>query len=376
MGCVAWVGAFVARHGHNLPTDDEWAFVNVTYASTGDQFKWLGKKHIEHRFPLGRLLVLVLLHVTGHDYRAGMWLTVAFLATTAALFILAAHRLRGHTVLADAIFPLLFLHVGHTENLLMGYQVVFTLTVLALGAFALLTSSTTGSSRGLKALLGSICLLVIANGGWQGLLFVPWVGVWVAVQTWKALQTEGERQYGWTAAAIVTVVAVYLAYSGCTLLDDNQGRKKLAAATVSEVQLRAVGETIGIGIGLAGSSTPACVARTGWILLVVQAIVAIALILTAWRRPDRRAAAFGLLAILVGVWSFAVGIGYARGTGYASRYTTFTALGVAVPFLFLAKFVKRSAFPATVLVAATMAYMLPGNMRHGKGEGFMMDRHF
>ena len=129
---VIWTAVFIARHGHNLPANDEWAFVSITYASWADKFEWLGERHMEHRFPLARAVFLGLLEATGHDYRAGMWMTLGLFAATAATLILAARRLRGHTSLADAAFPFLFLHVGHTENLLMGYQIVFTITVLAL----------------------------------------------------------------------------------------------------------------------------------------------------------------------------------------------------------------------------------------------------
>ena len=47
---------------------------------------------------------------------------------SAAALILAARRLRGRTELVDAAFPVLLRHAGHSENLLMGYQVVFTQT--------------------------------------------------------------------------------------------------------------------------------------------------------------------------------------------------------------------------------------------------------
>lgn len=370
------VAGYVARHGHDLPTDDEWAFVKVSYASFEEQFRWLGERHMEHRFPLGRVLYLGLLHLTGHDYRVGMWVTVGILAATAALLVLAARRLRGRTVLADAVFPLLFLHGAHTENLLMGYQIVFTLTVLALGAFALVVANSAKARPRRTALAGAACLLVIANGGWQGLLFVPFVGLWSAAWAWRALRTDGERGHGLVAALGVFLVATYLGWSGWVLVGDMQYAKERAEALGTDARVRAIAETLGIGIGVAGARTPVGVATAGWVLLGVQAVTAAVLAWVAWRRPDRRSAALGLLAVMLGVWMFAFAIGYSRGSGFASRYTTFTALGAAMPFLLLARCARRSAWPTAAVVVALAVYMIPGNARHAKAEGKVADRHY
>ena len=159
-----WTAIFIARHGHNLPANDEWVFVPITYASWSEKIKWIGERHMEHRFPLARIIYLGLLEATDYDYRAGMWMTLGLLGISAAALMRAAHRLRGHTSLADTAFVFLFLHVGHTENLLMGYQIAFTITVLALSLFALLVaySDRMTSSRGR---LGGGSLVTI--GAWR-----------------------------------------------------------------------------------------------------------------------------------------------------------------------------------------------------------------
>ena len=181
-----WTAIFIARHGHNLPANDEWVFVPITYASWSEKIQWIGERHMEHRFPLARFIYLGLLEATDYDYRAGMWMTLGLLgALRRRAYMAAPCRLRGHTSIADSAFVFLFLHVGHTENLLMGYQIAFTITVLALSLFALLVaySDTMPASR--AAAWGALCLVTIALGGWLGLVFVPAVGLWVGWQAWR-----------------------------------------------------------------------------------------------------------------------------------------------------------------------------------------------
>lgn len=372
LAALVWTAVFVARHGHNLPAYDEWAFVSISYSSLEDQFKWLGARHMEHRFPLARYVFLAQLGLTGHDFRAGMWLTVGLLAGTAGLLTLAARRLRGHTALADCAFPLLFLHAGHTENLLMGYQIAFTITVFALAGFALVVARSKDAPPGRSAAWGAACLFVVANGGWLGLIFTPWMGMWTAWHAWKA---SGDRGRRWGSSAVVLAVAVYAGWSSWVLLEVMKDGTARAEAAGLAARIRAIAEVTGIGLG-PGIGVFFSLPTIGWVLVGVQILTVVALAVIGVRRPEERAVAFGLVAIMLGVWLFALGIGYSRGSGYASRYTTFTALGVVVPFLLLARYVPWAEWPAAVLAITTAVFVVPQNAKHAKYQGAVLDeRH-
>ena len=81
---AAWVAMtasaalFVARHGCNLPRQDEWEFVPVV-CGHADQLDWVFGRHYEHRYPLARAVYVALHAATGQDFRAGMWFSVVVL---------------------------------------------------------------------------------------------------------------------------------------------------------------------------------------------------------------------------------------------------------------------------------------------------------
>jgi hypothetical protein len=182
--------SYTARNGRNLPMQDEWEFVPPLLGLTSG-WDWAFEKHYEHRYVLGRFLYLTLHRLTGNWFPASMVLTLLFLAGSAVALVRAARRVRGHDHPADLWFPVLLLNAGHYENLLMGYQVVFTLTtVLAAGLLAVMArSAELDPAR--SGLWAGLLLLGIMTGGGIGLLFVPPVGVWVGYQVLRAIRGGG-----------------------------------------------------------------------------------------------------------------------------------------------------------------------------------------
>ena len=331
---LAWVASYVGRHGHNLPVCDEWAFVPITYAPWSERIHWLGEPHMEHRFPLARVVWLCLLDVTHQDYRAGMWLTVLLNASAALALIVAARRLRGQTALADIGFPLLLLHPGHTENLLMGYQIAFTFTTFFLALFALLVSGAGNSTPARCAVRGALLLIPMAMGGWLGLIFTLPLGGWVAWQLYRA--TDARTQTRIAVAMVLIAVAAYFGWSVSETLHSRAAAgtdKPIALA----IRLRGVAEAAGIGLGPVAWARVS-LAMHGWAVLSVELATAIGLLTVGLRRREERPLAWGLLALLLGVWAFAMAVGYSRGTGIASRYSVFTAFGPVVTLLAAARY--------------------------------------
>jgi hypothetical protein len=362
-----WVAVYVAQHGHNLPASDEWAFVRISYAPWSERLDWLGERHMEHRFPLARAVFLGLLESTGHDFRAGMWLTTILLSCSAAALILAANRLRGRTSLADAGFPLLFLHLGHTENLLMGYQIAFTITVAALALFALLIAHSHLLDPMRAACWGAALLVPIALGGWLGLVFIPPLVLWVGWQWWRA------RGAGLTVVAILAAVVGYFAWSVWFLLAAG-GVQHVEGVPDPAERIRALLGVTGVGLGPGfGRSV-----KPGWsgaVILAIQATTIYALVRVGRRWPEERPVTWGLLTLMMGVWAFALAVGFSRGSGLASRYSAFTALGIAIPLLAVARYSRPSTQIAAIIVIGT-ALVAIANERHGRLAGMRLDERY
>ena len=362
-----WVAVYVARHGHNLPANDEWAFVRISYAPWSERLEWIGERHMEHRFPLARAVFLGLLEVTGHDFRAGMWLTTILLSCSAASLILAASRLRGRTSFADAGFPLLLLHLGHTENLLMGYQIAFTITVAALAFFALLIAHSHLLDPMRAAFWGAVLLVPIALGGWLGLVFIPPLSLWVGWQWWRA------RGAGLGVLAILAGVVGYLIWSVWFLLAAG-GVQYVEGVPDPVARIRALlGVTaLGLGPGFGRSVKPEW---SGAVILAMQAGTIRALLRVGCRSPEERPVAWGLLTLMMGVWAFAFAVGFGRGSGLASRYSAFAALGVAVPLLALARYGGPSTRIVTLIVIGS-AIVAVVNERPGRLAGVRLDERY
>jgi hypothetical protein len=335
-GMTAWLAVFVAKHGHNLPVNDEWAFVPTLYAGWREKLSWLFQLHCEHRFILGRLVYLGLMWVAGIDFRVGLWATFVFLTTAAAVLILAARKLRGHTHHVDIIFPLLVLHLGHTENLMMGYQLVFTLTALYLALFALLVAHSATLRPATTAMLGAALLVPISLGGGQGLAFIPALAFWVAWQVLRAFRTGGSWWRSFCAGLLLVTVACY---TTAAVLEQLSHPSPEAIRNSPLETVRVAVQVFGLGIGPVGlTETPG----VGWGVLAAEIVVGFALLVIAWRRTEEQPVALGLLAMLGGVFAFVLAVGHARDNGWCSRFAVFAMFGPVVIALALARYMGPS----------------------------------
>jgi hypothetical protein len=142
-------------------------------------------------------------------------------------------------------------------------------------------------------------------------------------------------------------------------------------------RVRSVAEVAGIALGSGlGVRSPDRFVTAGVLLLVAQAATGAYLVWVAVRRPGERAVALGLVALLAGAGLFELSIGFSRGSGLASRYTAFTALGVAASLFTLARYARWSPWPAAALVAAFGLFVSPDNTVHGVTSGkFHLAQH-
>jgi hypothetical protein len=352
-------GAFVAVIGTNAPYADEWEFVP---ALLGEEpaLPWLWQQHNEHRLPLPRAAYLLLFKLT-HDFRAGMLAQVAALSALALYLMRLADRLRGKPVWADAFFPISLLHVGHWENLVMGYQICFVLFCVLATGLGVVALRTTRENAFRSGVLAGLLLLALALTGGSGLVVVPPVAAWLvylAVGLWRT----GARG---KAALVLLFVALPAAYLGAYFTDyhrpPDHPEPSSDPVMVARVALQVVAVSFGIGV-----SEVWWAAALG--LLGVGGATA-AVLLGRWGDPRERPAAAGLLAVAAGVTGVALAIGVGRGWGATmglwSRYSLLAWPLLATTYLVWARLGGKWV-PVALCVAAALAF--PANT----GTGMMV----
>jgi hypothetical protein len=350
---VGWVAmlvlatTYVTRNGRNLPMQDEWEFIPPLLGLTSG-WDWAFEKHYEHRYVLGRFLYLGLHRMTGNWFPAGMVLTLLFLAGSAFLLVRVARRVRGHDHPADLWFPVLLLNAGHYENLLMGYQVVFTLTTILAAVLLAVVARSRDADPVRSATWAGVVLLGIMTGGGIGLLFVPPVGAWIGNQQNKCINGGG-RIRRWLPGLLTLGAAV--AYAGWTARDLLQAPPTAERHGV-ELTLRHALEFLAEGVGPIGCHAWPVI---GWTVLAVEAATVLVLIAVAARRPAERPVALGWLAVLAGVWLVVAAVGHGRPSGFASRYACVSCLGLCVSLLTAARYVR---LPAWAGVPASLALLV------------------
>jgi hypothetical protein len=157
-----------------VPLAEDWFLVAPLTGHEPELFAWLWEQNNEHRTPLARLILLGTITAARGDFRAGGYLNAALLAATAAGLILFTRRIRGgRTDPADAVFPLLLMHFGHSHQVLFTWLLLFvaSTSVTLVAGCALFARQSVASPRAAAA--AGIALLLLPLCGMNGLLFVP-----------------------------------------------------------------------------------------------------------------------------------------------------------------------------------------------------------
>jgi len=131
LGCIA-------IYGRNLPLSEDWEMVPAITGHQPNLLEWLWEGNNEHRLPFPKIIYLILLRASGGDFRIGMIANTVMLGGLSLAMILTARHLRGRTRLADAFLPLALLHLGHSSNMLIGWQILFVISTVLVGAWLLI----------------------------------------------------------------------------------------------------------------------------------------------------------------------------------------------------------------------------------------------
>lgn len=359
-GVPFWTAALAAglvwyalRYGSNAPVMDEWDVAPQLrqYLRDGRPAEWVLMRHNEHRYPAARLLYAALMAATGYDFRSGMVASALLLGAAAHLFARAAARARGRPAWADLLIPALLLNFGASFNVLMGYQVAFSLFVLA-AAFAawVVVADTPGRGGDLAA---SAALVALALNGMPGLLLAAPLAGWAA---WRA--TRGPRWASWGRAPLAWLpLAAVVAYGLWSAAGMERSADPSTRLPDWGVRAVAAGQFLSMGLGT-------WVIESDWgtlgrLMGVGYAAALLALGAAFARRPADRAVALGLAAILVGVVGMAGGVAWGRGCGLIERYTSTAAVGLAVAWVAAARWLPlpRAASALGVAAAAGLVWL-------------------
>jgi hypothetical protein len=356
--------ALVVRCGVNLPYMDEWPNVDFL-AARRPPWAWAFSWHNEHLLPLPRLVYWGAF-VLGYDLRAAMVLSVVLWSALARVLVSAARAARGRPALSDALFPILLLHPGQFENVLMSYQICFSLSAFLAGCeFVLLAGGAVSPGR--VAAVGA-CAAALPWCGGHGLLFaLPGLG-WMA-----AVALAGVAGFGGVGRAARTVAVIGLLAGSVTASsyvwlpgkpsppsDEPPGPGRWVAGVFGFAAA---------GYGPAGERFwPATAALPAGVWAVAAA--------AGWRARREAAGAkwsqyLGGVAALAGATAVALAVAWGRSrygmhAVFFPRYVGLAALLPASAVLFCLRFGPTWFAPVATAIAVAM---LPYNVWSGWGSG-------
>ncbi len=358
--------------GHNIPLAEDWLMVAPLTGKEPNLADWLWRQVNEHRIPVPRLILLLLLQSTGGDFRVGGFFNVVLLGLLAFVAILAVRRLRGgRTRVADAFFPLILLHTGHSANLLMGWQVVFVFpTVLTCAVILAFTGARNWFDSWPKTLFLGISVVIMPLCGANGLLFVPFLAGWFTywgVRQWRTAPPRSTPRR--TSAFLVGAAGVAVALSALYFVGYEHPWWNPPSPGITAT-LKTAAKLAAMGFGpVASRSWPVSIAVALGILLTSLAVAAYGVLRT---KGTERQRALGVFLLFGNVLVFALAVGYGRAgwvptIGLPSRYVLLT-----VPALFASFFIWELYGPARLRkvfhggLFLTALVLLPFNARVGR----------
>lgn len=370
---------FVYRYAQPGPVVDEWEFVPAL--SDEEPFgPWLWKLHNEHRFPLPRLIWYPITRLSG-DYSMACYVSLAGASFLTLLLIGAARDLRGKLHFTDAFFPMSILHMGHWENLRMGYQIVFMMNLLFAGILLWIIVRTNRNNLFPRAVQAGLVTLLLLACGAGGLAFGPLMVIWltaVAQWYWRATPREGKRfRVLWIvglAALIPVYILLYLqGYERPSYHPDPVAVWKSHGEALFQAFRSAI-QALDMAFGPAGMGLwPASI----FVFSLGLLECALLLLRVLAARIEERPRAFGLLLFLASVCFMAFGIGWGRCgfreangepgfMAHAARYSwiTWPALG-AIYYMWMLYGGPRTSRLVPLGLFSTILIMLPFNVVTG-----------
>lgn len=328
MSITAW--NYIADGASRVPVWDDMEFVPLIHP----EFHWTANEawalHNEHRIPLPRIIGSSVYKWT-HDIRTMMYIDLVLLIGLSLAMMLVARKIRGRTTLVDAVFPLLWLHTGNSENLLMGFQVALILPTVLVSAMTMIAISRPRTGLTWReAIVFGLCLLSLPLCGGPGITQAPPIAVGLAASVFFALR-KGDRQQRsgavWTTLFLALLGGLFVLYMIGFVYPDNSAR--------SSDPMLIMGAAIRVATLVFGEAGRAWWPWSGYAILSLVAITLVLLFGTWRKQVGERWRVVALVFSLGAISMLVLAIGYGRsggGTdaGFATRYITLPSPLIAV----------------------------------------------
>ena len=262
----------------------------------------------EHRMVLPKLVVLPLTKAFGGWLPVTNYLSVLVLGLGAGILLLAVRKIRGKTILADAIIPLALLHFGHADAYVFRFMFNITLWVVLTGAvlatIAIIPDGLPRPRHILPIGLLTLCLpLCMASGVPVALAVATWL-LYIGIRAWR---TGGHYRWqsapaAWASALVLVACVVAYFYGYFT---PGGGAHQSSLWAVLKTSLRCLGTCLGPWLHPLGR----------WHLLLMPMVLLATTALLAWgywREPQTRERLLGLAFVLVSAVSVPLAVGYGR----------------------------------------------------------------
>lgn len=354
----------IARYGRNIPLAEDWYLVAPYTGQEPDVLQWIWAQNNEHRLPLQRILLLGLLHLTGGDFRAGMYASALLMAAMSGALILTAAAARGGIVRwTDVFFPVLLLNLGHWENYVFGWQLQFTASIALMLALLIAIVRSRSLGRAGWLAIGGVALMLLPLSGANGLIVALALAPWALFAGFRAPGDASSRFARIAAPASITLVGLY--FVGYDSPDWTPANPGVVETLKTAAKIAAMG------------LMPA--ATFNWKLFVALALPALAvsalpLLRAAWRAwlgsaAEERERVLGMLCYGAGMVGLIAAIGYGR-AGYGTGATPYRYALLVAPIFCLAYFVwqlygPRLASRVQAMFAVIPLLCLPWNVHAG-----------
>jgi hypothetical protein len=314
------------RYSVPVPLDELWGTPFLMGQPFTLQSLWEAHNG-QHRLPLPKVVLLALNTLTGYDFATVAFFNPLALGAMAAALIWGARRLRGRTSYVDAFFPLILLHLGHGDNLLISWEVVFMVPVMITVAVLLLLVRVGPRWSFPTLLLAGIGIALHPLCGGPGVPYAPVLALWLgyaAVLHWgQQGRHAGLQSLVLLALAATTGLLTVLYFQGI----DHQyvsGDTNFQSSNW-RTTFKAMLQFLSMGLGpsgprmtltyYGGTALVALWPVLGLAILALALLSGVCLVSVGWQRPGERLRASALLFFLAGAGGLALGTGHNRGGG-------------------------------------------------------------
>lgn len=278
----------------SYPYSDDWSYLTVLVPSGTLTSDWLIALHNDHRIPIQKLLHVLLLKLTGGDFRSLVLLNVMAALLASAAWVGIASSIRGgRHAFGDAIIPLLLLCCGfNTVSWGFNFSFVSSIALVSACAWAWAAYARGFLPHGVE--LAFIALTLCAWTGGNGIIGSVVMGAFLLLAC--LLQPGGNRKFPAERVMIVSIWATSLI--GLALVWKPSIATSAAAGTTPEAIVLFLQGMVKSWLGVYAMGADGW--KTAFAVAVIVAGMGVCLA-RAWRSWRAKGARIGEMLLLLAV---------------------------------------------------------------------------